>query len=489
MPAKNGKQFLDRINHAKPSVWFRGEQIDGRISDHPAFCGLMAAQAELYDMQHDSGLKERMTYASPATGDPVGMSFLQPRTKEDLEKRRRMSMLWGEKHHGLLGRSPDYMNTGLMAFYAAAELLEESDPRFAENLRKYYEYCRDNDITLSHAFVQPHASRFDELLEDGSIESCAARIVEENADGIVVEGAFLLATQGITTDEILVYPPASSYMPEEDNPRTFAFAVPNNLPGIRWICRESLAGGSSSYDYPLSSRFDEMDTLVLFDHVLVPWDRVFIRGNDHLSMRLFSESGYHVHSAHQVLCRYVAKLEFTLGVILYMAETLDRSTYPATIEKVAEVMVQLETLKSLLIASEAGAGPDRFGSMLPDRKPLWTANVLFPKIYPRMMEIIQLVGGSSIIMIPSELDFASESKPYLDKYLRGNTVNASSKTALFRLAWDLSSSGFGGRQTLYERFFFGDTSVVVNRLYQSYTETDKKAYVNKIKAFLGQKDE
>ncbi|MED5018353.1 4-hydroxyphenylacetate 3-monooxygenase, oxygenase component [Paenibacillus chibensis] len=487
MPAKNGKQFLDRINLAKPSVWFRGEQIDGRLSDHSAFRGLMSAQAELYDMQLHPDLKERMTYTSPTTGDPVGLSFLQPKTVEDLRKRRQMMMLWGEKHHGLLGRSPDYMNTGLMAFFAAADVLEEKDPRFADNLRKYYEYCRENDSSLSHAFVQPHASRFDELLDDGSIESCAASILEENEDGMIVTGAFLLATQGVTTDEVLVYPPASLYMPEENNPRTFAFAVPNNLPGIRWICRETLVGGDSGYDYPLSSRFDEMDTLVIFDRVLVPWERVFIHGDDHLSMRLFSESGFHVHSAYQVLCRYIAKLEFTLGIILYMAESLDKSGSPSTMEKVTEVIVHLETLKSLLIASEAGASLDRFGSMLPDRKPLWTANVIFPKIYPRMMEIIQLLGGSNIIMIPSERDFAGSSRPDLDKYLRGGGIDAYSKTALFRLAWELSSSGFGGRQTLYERFFFGDASVVANRLYQSYT--DKEAYIGKIKSFLGEKNE
>ncbi|MWV42072.1 4-hydroxyphenylacetate 3-monooxygenase, oxygenase component [Paenibacillus sp. HJL G12] len=487
MPAKNGKQFVDRINLAKPSVWFRGEQIDGRISDHSAFRGLMSTQAELYDMQVQPDYQDRLTYVSPTTGDPVGLSFMQPKTKEDLEKRRQMMMLWGEKHHGLLGRSPDYMNTGLMAFYTAAELLGEKEPRFADHLRKYYEYCRENDISLSHAFVQPHASRYDELLEDGSIESCAAQIVEENKDGIVVSGAFLLATQGVTTDEILVYPPASSYMLEEDNPRTFAFAVPNNLPGIRWICRESLSAGESAYDYPLSSRFDEMDTLVLFDHVLVPWERVFVLGSDRLSMRLFSESGFHTHCAHQVLCRYISKMEFTLGIILYMAESLDRGSLPATVEKVSEVIVHLETLKSLLLASEAGAAPDRFGSMLPDRKPLWTANVIFPKIYPRMMEMIQILGASGIIMIPSELDFNGEAKLDMDKYLRGSGVDAFSKTALFRLAWDLSSSSFGGRQTLYERFFFGDSSVVVSRLYQSYT--DKEIYIGKVKAFLGQKDE
>lgn len=75
MPAKNGKQFLDRINLAKPSVWFRGEQIDGRLSDHSAFRGLMSVQAELYDMQLHPDLKERMTYVSLQPAIPSGCPF------------------------------------------------------------------------------------------------------------------------------------------------------------------------------------------------------------------------------------------------------------------------------------------------------------------------------------------------------------------------------------------------------------------------------
>ncbi|GIO66365.1 hypothetical protein J21TS3_11860 [Paenibacillus cookii] len=74
----------------------------------------MTTQAELYDLQHHPDYRERMTYCSPSTGDAVGLSFKQPVTKDDLAKRREMMTLWGERHHGLLGRSPDYMNTGLM---------------------------------------------------------------------------------------------------------------------------------------------------------------------------------------------------------------------------------------------------------------------------------------------------------------------------------------------------------------------------------------
>ncbi|GAB6990204.1 4-hydroxyphenylacetate 3-monooxygenase, oxygenase component [Paenibacillus pini] len=482
MPVKNGKQYIDQINNAKPNVWLRGEQVTGMLSEHKAFRGLMSTQADLYEMQLKDEFKDKLTYTSPETGDSVGLSFLQPKTKEELEKRRIMMSVWGQKHHGLLGRSPDYMNTAMMAYYAAADLLAENNPQFAENMKNYYHYCLEHDITLSHAFIQPHASRYSDIEEDGTIISCAAKVVDQDKDGIIVTGAFLLATQGVTADEILVYPPGSFYMQEEDNPNTFAFAVPNNLPGIKWICRESLVGGDSTFDYPLSSQFEEMDTLVIFDEVKVPWDRVFILGSDSMSTRYFAESNFHVHAAHPVVCRYVAKTEFVLSIILNMVESLDKGTYPLVKEQVTEVIVNLETLKALLLASEAGASIDRWGSMLPDGRPLWTANSIFPKIYPRMMEIIQLIGGSGIIMIPSGLDFGSGMNKYLSTYLKGTDWKAQDKTALFRLAWELSSNGFGGRQMLYERFFFGDQTTVTNRLYSGYP--DKEKYMELIKPFL-----
>ncbi|MEC0089588.1 4-hydroxyphenylacetate 3-monooxygenase, oxygenase component [Paenibacillus macquariensis] len=482
MGIKNGSQYIQQIDHSKPEVWLSGQRVLGRISNHKAFRGLMLTQAALYDMQSELEYKDRMTYISPTTGNPVGLSYLQPTTKDDLVRRRVMMSLWGERHHGMMGRSPDYMNTALMAFQTAAELLTEASPEFANNLRNYYEYCRENDVTLSHVFVQPQSSRVVKMMDDGSFDTQAAKIVDKNQDGIVINGAFLLATQGVTSDEVWVHPPVTTYLQETNNPNTFVFAVPNNLPGMKWIARESMVGGDSSFDYPLSSRFEEMDTLIVFDHVLVPWNRVFVAGNDRLSQQLFSESAFHTHSAHQVICRYVTKSEFLLGVVLNMVETLDIGNHPHIIEKVSEIIVNVETLKSLLIASEVNASLDRWGSMLPDRNSLWTANVLFPKIYPRILEIIQLIGSSGLIMIPSESDFNTEIEPYLSTYLTGNNTDAKNKVQLFRLAWELSSSGFGGRQSLYERFFFGDSNTVNRRLFHGYSHKDK--YMNRVNDFL-----
>ena len=110
----------------------------------------------------------------------------------------------GEAASRLLGRSPDYMNTAIMSLYSAADILEEHHPKYAENLRNYYKYCRDHDITLSHAFIQPYACKcpVSRIAED----AIAAKVVEMNHEGMIISGAFLMATQGATCEEMLVFP-------------------------------------------------------------------------------------------------------------------------------------------------------------------------------------------------------------------------------------------------------------------------------------------
>lgn len=464
MPAKNGKQYREAIDRVQTNVWIGGERVTGKLSKHPAFRGLIRTQAALYDMQLKKPWKEHMTYRSPSTGQPVGLSFLRPETKEDLERRREMMRLWAAEHNGMLGRSPDYMNTAIMAIGAAADLFGEQDPQLADNARSYYEYCRDNDITLSHAFLQPPSAR--------SVSPCpdAGRIVRKTGDGIVVDGAFLLATQGATADEILVFPGPFPKTADEDNPYVFAFAVPVSLPGIRFLCRESLCFGSSSYNYPLSSRYEESDAMVVFDRVTVPWERVFLHGREELAGRFFEESHFYPHVTHHLLCRHIAKTEFFVGVTGTLVEMSGIGVHAHVVEKVAELLVVLETLKSFLVASEHGAALDRWGSMLPYPDPLLAANCYFPKLYPRMAEIVQLLGASGIMMIPGEADFRSEAADDLRRYLKNDGTEAYERVKLFRLAWELSASAFAGRQLLYERFFFGDSARVSSRLYHWHSE-------------------
>jgi len=484
MPAKTGKQYIDRVDQAQANVWINGEQVKGKISEHPAFVGVMKSQAELYDMQHDPAKKEYMTYVSPTSGERVGTSFIQPRTKEDLEIRRKMIQEWAKFNGGMMGRSPDYINTGIMAYGSASDMFGKQDPFYAKNMQEYYEYCRENDLSLTHTLIQPQVNRAvnSAQLPDPYI---AARIVEKTSEGVVIRGARLLATQGGITDEIMVFPSTLLKQAEEENPYAYAFSIPNSTPGLKFICRESFDYGKSNFDHPLGSRFEEMDTIVVFDDVVVPWNRVFALGDVGICNQAYNESNAVVHMTHQVVSKNIMKSEFILGILQLMVETINIGQFQHVQEKMSEVIIVLETMKAYVTAAEANAKIDKWGIMTPDFTPLNIARHYFPKIYPRFSEIMQLLGASGLMAIPNEADFNSELRPDLDKYLQAANGNAYNRVKLYRLAWDVCMSAFGSRQTLYERFFFGDPIRMASNLYNGY---DKQKQVESVKEFLNRSE-
>lgn len=466
LPIKNGKQYIERIDRQRINLWYNGERVIGPLSEHPAFRGLIHTQADLYDMQCDEQYIDLMTYPSPLTGDRVGLSFLPPENVEDLVRRRQMIELWARKHHGFLGRSPDYMNTVIMSLFTAATILEKGNPEYTHNLKKYYEYCRENDITLSHAFVQPFASKCSAEVDDAD-ETIAAKVIEVNQAGLVVSGAFVMATQGATCEEILVFPTPSFTCSEDINPTAFAFAIPNDLEGITFICRDSYAH-ESTFDYPLSSKFEEMDTLVIFDKVLIPHDRVFYYGSEHMEYRLFSEGNFNAYAGHQVATRYIAKTEFFLGLIHSLAEEQNVALDMSAINQTSRIIMTLENLKALRLASETEADITPMGYFAPATSPLVAASLQFPDFHAEIIDMIQTLSSSNLIMNPSEANFKSSLQPYLDIYLRGSSTPAKDRIALFRLAWELGTGSFGGRQNQYERFFFGNHKTISTRMYNCY---------------------
>ena len=201
MPAITGNDYLERIDRLQTNVWIDGNLVTGNISEHPAFKGVMKSQAALYDLQHDASVKDVMTYPSPSTGNPVGLSYLQPKTKEDLVKRRAMVQQWAKSNNGMMGRSPDYMNTVLMALASSVGLLKGKKIVFLKTYYAFYEYARENDLSMTHTFIDPQVNRAQFYFED-SDEPIAAKVMERNEAGIIVKGARLLATQGGITDEI-----------------------------------------------------------------------------------------------------------------------------------------------------------------------------------------------------------------------------------------------------------------------------------------------
>ena len=456
MSARTSEQYLQGLKENAAEVYLEGERVLD-VTNHPHLKGGIASVGQLLDMQHEPSLIDEMTYVSPTSGERVGLSHIMPKTLGDLEKRRVMMTHWARASCGMMGRTPDFLNTAIMSMAAASEYCGQNRPEFKKNIERYYEHVRENDLVLTHTLVNLQRSRTPGTtpLEDRT--DVALSVVKEKDNGILVKGARVLATLGPLADEITVYP-ARTHMISSDSEGKYAFgfAIPCNTQGVRFLCRESFDTGHSHFDHPLGSRYEEMDAVVFFDDVLVPWERVFLYGDVDMCNNWAGKTHRNSHTGHQVVTKNVIKCEFVLGLASLMVETLGSGQISQVQQLMAEIIENLEITKACLRSSEADAALDEWGIMCPSYTPLLVARKRFIEMYPRMAEILHLLGSSSLMALPSEADMNGPLGSYINQYLETDTATADERVRLFRLAWDTCCSSFSARQILYERYFGGD---------------------------------
>src|SRR5205809_6191552 len=108
MAIRTGEELLQSLRDDR-RLFIDGERVRDVTTD-PRFAGAARSLAALYDVQHDPALVERMTFRSPASGDLVGLSFIEPGSVDNLIRRREMGNIWADATCGMFGRSLDYMN-------------------------------------------------------------------------------------------------------------------------------------------------------------------------------------------------------------------------------------------------------------------------------------------------------------------------------------------------------------------------------------------
>ncbi|MSW97873.1 MAG: 4-hydroxyphenylacetate 3-monooxygenase, oxygenase component, partial [Actinobacteria bacterium] len=435
MGIRTGQEYLDKLNSMTPHVVYNGEIITKNIADHPAFSGVARTYARLFDMQHDPQYQDQLTYITEK-GDRAHTSFMVPKTREDLERRRAGMSLWAQDSNGFLGRSGDYMNSSLTALSTAKDFFAKADPKFGERIEKYYEWCRDNDILATHTLIPPQVNRAVKGTEQGGGQ-LAARVIEEREDGIIVSGARMLATIAPIADEMLVFPSTVLRGDPADAPYSYAFAVPNDAPGLRYISRVSYDQTGNLFDEPLAARYEEMDCVVIFDNVFIPNDRVFLLGHPELCNAWYAETGAAALMTHQVVTRTIAKAEFFLGLASEIAESIGIEGFQHIEVDLAELIVDVEIIKALMTTSEAKAELNEAGMMVPYWPALNAARNWYPKISQRFPQIIRKFAASGLMALPNEADIHNpEIVGDIDMYLQSATQTGPERTRLFKLAHD-----------------------------------------------------
>jgi 4-hydroxyphenylacetate 3-monooxygenase len=310
-------------------------------------------------------------------------------------------------------------------------------------------------------------------------QDLAAKVIRETDAGIVVSGARMVATLCAYANDIWVMP--STYLANTPKaaPYAFGFCIPVATPGLRFICRPSVVHleAASPMDYPLSSRLDETDAMVVFDDVLVPWERVFIYRDVEMCNGLYDRTGAMPQVMHQFSTKNLAKAEFMMGLGFAMAKTTNIDQHLHVQGMLAELIQITEFCRACLRASEADAVPNAQGVMTPAAMPLWTVRMMFPKMFVRACEIIQTLGAGGLVSVPSYAETAGPAWGDVERYFQAANADARARIRLFRLAFDAAVSSFAGRQQLYERYYSGGPVRLAGALYSLY---DRDAYMQRI---------
>jgi 4-hydroxyphenylacetate 3-monooxygenase len=477
--ARTGAQFLEGLGQGGREIWLRGEKITHPL-DHPELREAALSLARVFDLQHEHA--DEMLAPSPAdNGGMVNVTHLIPRSGEDLERRRRAFELVAALSGGVMGRTPDYLNVTFACFAGRSDVwARRGNEQLADNLVAYQALMRDRDLSTTHALMNPQVDRNKPEAEQ-AMGQVALHKVGETDDAIVLRGARMLATLAPFADELLIYP--GSDIRPQDGRYALSLAIPIATPGLRFICRDSYSRQRSIFDYPLSSRFDEMDAVVIFDDVEVPKERVFLDGDTVGYSEVITDTGWRGHIMHQAFTRAYVKLSFALGLGHLIANTTGVVRFDHIQEKLGQMWAMSELARSAIVAAEAGASMDEGGVFYPDDRPFIALRGEMPKWLPRCNELLQLIGGGGFMATPSKADFEGPLREQIDLYFQAAGADAERRVKLFRLAWDFLGSELGGRGELYERFYLSDSWRMTAL---AYTIADKSFPESLVEQFLAE---
>ncbi|HSF07217.1 MAG TPA: 4-hydroxyphenylacetate 3-hydroxylase N-terminal domain-containing protein [Methylomirabilota bacterium] len=474
---RTGDAYVASLRDGR-AVFLDGERVKD-VTAHPAFAEPIRRISETYQRAHGARADSALTFVDSATGARHSSMWLVPRSADDLAARRRVHRFWAEPSYGLMGRTPDHVACVLTAFAAWRQLFDRGGTRFGDNVVRFYERARDEDLYLAYAIVPPQVDRSqpahrhpEPFLHPG--------IVRETDAGIVVRGAQAIATSATMADWLFLSYITPLVPGDEDY--AISFVVPMNAGGLRLYPRRPYAtAATSAFDYPLSARFDEIDTTVVFNDVLVPWEHVFIHRNVELVNAQFHETPSHTTANFQSLVRFGVKLEFMAGLALRLAEVQRAEGDPAVQATLGGDIAALCAAFDALVAAAERFPLVAGGVARPHPQYIYAGMGLQRRLIVDMMRTLRELAGGAFQALPSsEAAFLSaETRADTERYYQSAAAGARERVKLLKLVWDFVGTEFAGRQLQYEMFYSASQPVVNRRMFRSYDWQAAKAMVDR----------
>jgi 4-hydroxyphenylacetate 3-monooxygenase len=446
-----GDEYIESLRDGR-EIYLYGERVKD-VTVHPAFRNPVRMTARLYNALHDPATRDVLTTATDSGSGYTHRFFTTPYQAADLVADQQAIAAWARMSYGWMGRSPDYKASFLGTLGANAEFYAP----FADNARRWYRESQEKVLFWNHAIVHPPVDR---SRPPDEVADVFVHVEKETDAGVVVSGAKVVATASALTHYNFI---AHYGLPIKKREFAIVATVPMDAPGLKLICRPSYTAASalagSPFDYPLSSRLDENDTILVLDKVLIPWENVFVYG-DLGTVRLFSsESGFIERFTFHGCTRLAVKLEFIAGLLAKALEITGSNDFRGVQARLGEVIGWRNLFWALSDAAARNPVSWKNGALLPNPQYGLAYRWFMQMGYARVREIVlQDVASGLIYLNSSAEDFANpDIRPYLDRFMRGsNGVDAVERVKVMKLLWDAVGTEFGGRHELYERNYAGN---------------------------------
>ena len=448
-----GEEYLESLRDGR-EIYIYGERVDD-ITQHPAFRNAAASMAKLYDALHDPGSRDELCIPTDTGNNGyTHRSFRYARSQEDLRGQRDAIAAWSRLSYGWMGRTPDYK----AAFGSALGIVPEFYGKFEDNARAWYKRIQESCLFLNHAIVNPPVDRSKPV---DQVRDVFMTVDEETSEGIYVSGAKVVATGSALTHYNFIGQGSAGLLGDNTD-LALMFIAGMNVPGMKLICRPSyelMAGLSGApFDYPLSSRFDENDAILILDHAFIPWENVLVYRDLDRCRAWFPQGGFGRLFPMQACTRLAVKLDFISGLLVKALRCTGTMEFRGVQAAVGEVVAWRNTVWSLTEAMISNGKPWQHDSWMPCIEAQQAYRVLAPQIYTFIKKTIEEIVASGLIYLPSGVrDLRNPMlNEYLKQYVRGSDgIGHVERIKILKLLWDAIGSEFGGRHELYEINYAG----------------------------------
>ena len=459
---RTGTQYRDSIRDGR-QVWVNGERVKD-VTTHPMFKPLVDIRARMYDMQHESALRDTLTY-DEGDGERHAIAYKLPLTRQDWWDKRRATDLVLEDMGGVVTRVGDETVGEMWSLFDGQDVLAELDPRFSANMRTHIHRVVHGDVFHVSANTDPKGDR--SKLPQQQNPDVLLHVVKETDAGVIVRGA-KYETAAAYANQAFTKPALANWGNDEQSEYAIGFICDLSAPNLRFICRTGFAGRASKEDYPLSNRFDEIDTIVVFDDVLIPWENVlFYR---HTKAAKFLQNTLHRYSAFAFVQRGLKFADMLIGTALFNTRQTGVEKIQAVQDKLAKLACYREGINAHLTASIALAERSPAGLMMPNQSLLYTGRVLATSQLHEMMNTVRDLCGGQICLTPDHADFQNEeTRPWLEKfYTLGDQWQADDRRKLLAYARDLLNSDYASHRLTFQMFAQSPPYAQMAAVYQHF---------------------